>query len=181
MENSGTPALKTAIFGGGCFWCLEPVFRALDGVRDVQPGYCGGHVDHPTYEQVCRQNTGHVEVVQVTFDPDSVGYRTLLDVFFGTHDPTTLDRQGNDAGPQYASVVFYEDEAQRLEAETVRAEAQTAFDDPIVTRIETAGPFWPAEAVHAEYYRRNPEQGYCQFVIAPKLAKFRQRYAHLLR
>ncbi len=181
MENQEHTAIETTIFGGGCFWCLEPVFRALDGVQDVRPGYCGGHVDHPTYEQVCRQDTGHVEVVRVTFDPARVGYRTLLEVFFGTHDPTTLDRQGNDAGPQYASVVFYQSEAQRVLAETVRAEAQAAFDDPIVTRIEAAGPFWPAEAVHAEYYRRNPEQGYCQFVIAPKLAKFRQRYAHLLR
>jgi peptide-methionine (S)-S-oxide reductase len=147
----------------------------------VEPGYCGGHVDHPTYEQVCRQDTGHVEVVRVTFDPARVGYRTLLEVFFGTHDPTTPDRQGNDAGPQYASVVFYQSEAQRTQAEAVRAEAQAVFDDPIVTRVEAAGPFWPAEAVHAEYYRRNPEQGYCRFVIAPKLAKFRQRYAHLLR
>jgi peptide-methionine (S)-S-oxide reductase len=181
MENSGNAAFETAIFGGGCFWCLEPVFRALDGVLDVQPGYCGGHVDHPTYEQVCRQDTGHVEVVRVAFDPERVGYRTLLEVFFGTHDPTTLDRQGNDAGPQYASVIFCQDEARRALAEAVRAEAQAAFDDPIVTRIEPAGPFWPAEELHREYYRRNPEQGYCRFVIAPKLAKFRQRYAHLLR
>ncbi|CDM25806.1 Peptide methionine sulfoxide reductase MsrA [Castellaniella defragrans 65Phen] len=181
MENPGNAAVDTAIFGGGCFWCLEPVFRALDGVLDVQPGYCGGHVDHPTYEQVCHQDTGHVEVVQVAFDPARVGYRTLLEVFFGTHDPTTPDRQGNDVGPQYASVVFYRDEAQRALAEAVRAEAQAAFDEPIVTRIEPAGPFWPAEELHREYYRRNPGQGYCRFVIAPKLAKFRQRYAHLLR
>lgn len=181
MENSGNAAFETAIFGGGCFWCLEPVFRALDGVLDVQPGYCGGHVDHPTYEQVCRQDTGHVEVVRVAFDPERVGYRTLLEVFFGTHDPTTLDRQGSDAGPQYASVIFCQDEARRALAEAVRAEAQAAFDDPIVTRIEPAGLFWPAEELHREYYRRNPEQGYCRFVIAPKLAKFRQRYAHLLR
>ncbi|MHA3903860.1 peptide-methionine (S)-S-oxide reductase MsrA [Castellaniella sp. WN] len=181
MENQGNAAFETAIFGGGCFWCLEPVFRALDGVLDVQPGYCGGRVDHPTYEQVCRQDTGHVEVVQVTFDPERIGYRVLLEVFFGTHDPTTLDRQGNDAGPQYASVIFYGDEARRALAEAVRAGIQAAFDDPIVTRIEPAGTFWPAEELHGEYYRRNPEQGYCRFVIAPKLAKFRQRYAHLLR
>jgi peptide-methionine (S)-S-oxide reductase len=181
MEHQENDSTGTAIFGGGCFWCLEPVFRALDGVLDVMPGYCGGHVDHPTYEQVCRQDTGHVEVVQVTFDPRRVGYRTLLEVFFGTHDPTTPDRQGNDTGPQYASVVFWRDETQRTLAEAVRAEAQAAFDDPIVTRIERAGPFWPAEELHREYYRRNPEQGYCRFVIAPKLAKFRQRYAHLMR
>lgn len=181
MDNQNHAGCETAIFGGGCFWCIEPVFRALDGVLDVQPGYCGGHVDHPTYEQVCRKDTGHVEVVQVSFDPSRVAYRTLLEVFFGTHDPTTLNRQGHDVGPQYASVVFYADEAQRTLAETVRTEAQAAFDAPIVTRIESAGPFWPAESVHQEYYRRNPEQGYCQVVIAPKLAKFRQRYAHLLR
>lgn len=181
METQGNAVFETAIFGGGCFWCLEPVFRTLDGVLDVRPGYCGGHVDHPTYEQVCRQDTGHVEVVQVTFDPERVGYDLLLNVFFGTHDPTTLDRQGNDAGPQYASVIFYGNEAQRALAEAARAEAQAVFDDPVVTRIEAAGIFWPAEELHREYYRRNPEQGYCQFVIAPKLAKFRQRYAHLLR
>ena len=181
MEQSAHTTPATAIFGGGCFWCIEPVFRALDGVLDVQPGYCGGHVDHPTYEQVCRKDTGHVEVIQITFDPQRVSYRTLLEVFFGTHDPTTPDRQGNDVGPQYASVVFFDTEDQRQLAETVRDEAQAAFDVPIVTRIEPAGPFWPAEPVHQEYYRRNPEQGYCQFVIAPKLAKFRQRYAHLLR
>ncbi|GAA0775876.1 peptide-methionine (S)-S-oxide reductase MsrA [Castellaniella ginsengisoli] len=181
MESRENPVFDTALFGGGCFWCLEPVFRALDGVLDVSPGYCGGHVDHPTYEQVCRKDTGHVEVVRITFDPARVGYRTLLEVFFGTHDPTTPERQGNDVGPQYASVIFTSNPAQTALARAVRAEAQAAFDDPIVTRIETAGVFWPAEAEHSEYYRRNPEQGYCQFVIAPKLAKFRQRYAHLLR
>ncbi|MFV0284695.1 MAG: peptide-methionine (S)-S-oxide reductase MsrA [Castellaniella sp.] len=181
MENLKNTVFQTAIFGGGCFWCLEPVFNALDGVLDVRPGYCGGHIDHPTYEQVCRQDTGHVETVQVAFDPEKVAYRTLLEVFFGTHDPTTPDRQGNDVGPQYASVIFCQDEAQRVLAETVCDEAQAAFDAPIVTRIEAAGAFWPAEAVHREYYRRNPGQGYCQFIIAPKLAKFRQRYAQLLR
>ncbi|WP_322997702.1 peptide-methionine (S)-S-oxide reductase MsrA [Castellaniella sp.] len=172
--------MEQAIVGGGCFWCLEPVFRALPGVHDVQPGYCGGHVDHPTYDQVCRQDTGHVEVVQVDFDPDRVSYRTLLEVFFGTHDPTTPDRQGHDVGPQYASVVFYRDDAQRDVAQAVRDDAQVHFDAPICTRIEAAGRFWPAEALHREYFQRHPEQGYCQFVIAPKMAKFRQRYAHLL-
>jgi len=172
--------MEQAIFGGGCFWCLEPVFRAMAGVRDVLPGYCGGHVDHPTYEQVCRQDTGHVEVVRVDFDPDRVAYRTLLEVFFGTHDPTTPDRQGHDVGPQYASVIFCQDDTQRRDAEAVRDQAQAYFDAPICTRIEAAGVFWPAESLHQEYYRRHPEQGYCQLVIAPKMAKFRQRYAHLL-
>jgi peptide-methionine (S)-S-oxide reductase len=172
--------MEHAILGGGCFWCLEPVFRALPGVLDVQPGYSGGHVEAPTYEQVCQQDTGHVEVVRVDFDPDRIAYRTLLDVFFGTHDPTTPDRQGHDVGPQYASVVFYRDESQRRDAEAARDEVQAHLDAPVCTRIEPAGPFWPAEAAHREYYRRHPEQGYCRAVIAPKMAKFRQRYARLL-
>lgn len=173
--------MDRAIFGGGCFWCMEPVFRALDGVQDVQPGYCGGHVDAPTYAQVCRQDTGHCEVVQVLYDPARVSYQTLVEVFFGTHDPTTPNRQGHDIGPQYASVIFHLNDAQRATALAVRDEAQAAFDAPICTRIQEAGTFWPAEADHQEYFRRNPEQGYCQLVIAPKMAKFRQRYAHLLR
>lgn len=173
--------METAIFGGGCFWCTEPVFQALDGVQEVLPGYCGGHVEAPTYEQVCRQDTGHVEVVQVRFDPTRVSYRTLLEVFFGTHDPTTPDRQGADVGPQYASVVFLTNERQRGEAMAVRDEVQQALGVPVCTRIEAAGPLWPAEDLHRNYYERNPHQGYCQVVIAPKLSKFRQRYAALLR
>ncbi|WP_323018407.1 peptide-methionine (S)-S-oxide reductase MsrA [Castellaniella sp.] len=172
--------MEQIIVGGGCFWCLEPVFRALPGVQDVQPGYCGGQLDHPTYEQVCRQDTGHVEVVRVDFDPARISCDTLLEVFFGTHDPTTPDRQGHDVGPQYASVIFYRDGAQRRTAESVRDDAQAHFDAPICTRIEAAGTFWPAESLHQEYFRQHPEQGYCQVVIAPKMAKFRQRYAHLL-
>ncbi len=181
MEKHSDGTLAAAIFGGGCFWCMEPVFQALDGVIEVQPGFCGGHVESPTYEQVCRQDTGHVEVVRVRFDPARVSYRTLLEVFFGTHDPTTLDRQGEDVGPQYASVVFFADEGQRDQARVVRDEVQTALGVPVQTRIEPAGPFWPAEDLHKDYYRRNPEQGYCRAVIAPKLAKFRQRYTALLR
>lgn len=172
--------MKYAILGGGCFWCLEPVFRSLSGVRDVQPGYCGGHVASPTYEQVCGQQTGHVEVVRLAFDPAQISYRTVLDVFFGTHDPTTLNRQGNDVGPQYASVIFYLDDHQHQIANDALAEAQTLFDTPICTRIQAAGTFWPAETVHRDYYRLNPDQGYCRVVISPKMAKFRQRYAHLL-
>lgn len=173
--------METAILGGGCFWCLEPVFQALEGVHEILPGYCGGHVDAPTYEQVCRQDTGHVEVIQIRFDPDVISYRTLLEVFFGTHDPTTVDRQGGDVGPQYASVVFYLDEGQRQQAQATKAEVQDALGVPVSTRIEAAGTFWPAEDLHRDYYQRNPHQGYCQVVIAPKLAKFRQRYASLLR
>ncbi|MFT0534304.1 peptide-methionine (S)-S-oxide reductase MsrA [Castellaniella hirudinis] len=173
--------MECAILGGGCFWCLEPVFRALAGVRDVQPGYCGGETPSPSYRQVCAGDTGHVEVVQVLFDPGQLSYRTLLDVFFGIHDPTTPDRQGNDVGPQYASVIFYQDSRQHQVAQDTLAQAQTYFDAPICTRIQAAGVFWPAEADHQDYYRRNPDQGYCRLVISPKMAKFRQRYARLLR
>jgi peptide-methionine (S)-S-oxide reductase len=169
-----------AIFGGGCFWCLDPVFQSLAGVASVQPGYCGGHVEHPTYEQVCRQDTGHVEVVCVEYDPDVIAYRTLLEVFFATHDPTSLDRQGADAGPQYASVVFYLNDEQAAQAREVMAEVQESLDKPVCTRIEPAGVFWPAEEVHHDYYQRNPDQGYCRVVISPKMAKFRQRFASLL-
>ena len=173
--------MDQAIFGGGCFWCMEPVFRALQGVEDVQPGYCGGHLASPTYEQVCRQDTGHVESVRVSFDPTQVSYQTLCQVFFGTHNPTTLNRQGNDVGPQYASVIFYLNEEQHQQADQARAEAQALLDEPICTRIEAAATFWPAETYHEQYYRNNPEQGYCQLVIAPKMRKFRQHYAKLLR
>lgn len=173
--------MEQAIFGGGCFWCMEPVFRELAGVTEVLPGYCGGHVEAPTYEQVCRQETGHVEVVRVTFDPALIDYRTLLEVFFGTHDPTTPDRQGNDVGPQYASVVFCVNEEQRTQALAVRRDVQAALDRPVCTRIEMAGAFWPAESYHHEYFRHNPEQGYCQYVIAPKMAKFRKHFSTLLR
>ncbi|MER1966957.1 peptide-methionine (S)-S-oxide reductase MsrA [Castellaniella sp. GW247-6E4] len=173
--------METAILGGGCFWCLEPVFQALEGVDEVQPGFCGGHIESPTYEQVCRQDTGHVEVIRVRFDPARISYRTLLEVFFGTHDPTTADRQGGDIGPQYASVVFFADEGQREQAQAIKDEMQAALGMRVCTRIEPAGPFWPAEDLHKDYYRRNPQQGYCQVVIAPKLAKFRRRYASLLR
>ncbi|MDN5843497.1 MAG: peptide-methionine (S)-S-oxide reductase MsrA [Alcaligenaceae bacterium] len=171
---------QQAIFGGGCFWCTEPVFRSMKGVFDVIPGYCGGHVEHPTYQQVCRQDTGHVETVRVEFDPDLVSYRTLLEVFFATHDPTTLDRQGADVGPQYASVVFCLDTQQEALAREVAAEVQDALGVPVQTRIESAGVFWPAEDLHREYYARNPDQGYCRVVILPKMAKFRERFAALL-
>lgn len=172
--------MDSAIFAGGCFWCMEPVFHALRGVAGVEPGYCGGHVDAPTYEQVCRHDTGHVESVRVTYDPAQVSYETLCEVFFGTHDPTTPDRQGNDVGPQYASVIFYQGDAQRRTAEAVLREAQAGFDAPICTRLESAPTFWPAETYHRQYYQQHPEQGYCQFVIAPKMAKFRKHYAQLL-
>lgn len=169
---------ETAVFGGGCFWCMEAVFKRLAGVSSVESGYMGGHVDHPTYKQVCGGDTGHVEVVRVTYDPDIVTYRDLLDVFFGTHDPTTLDRQGNDIGEQYRSVIFYNSDDQRRQAEQTIAEltAARAFGDPIVTTIETASTFWPAEDYHQDYFANNPNQPYCRFVIEPKVRKLFEHF-----
>lgn len=173
--------LDSATLGGGCFWCLEAVFEQLDGVREVVSGYAGGAVDNPTYEQVCSGETGHAEVVRITYDPTLVGYRDLLDVFFTIHDPTTLNRQGADIGSQYRSVIFYHDEAQRTTAEeTMRdLERKGLWDGPIVTEMKPAPTFYPAEAYHQGYYGRNANQPYCQVVIAPKLAKLRK--AHLER
>lgn len=172
-----------AIFGGGCFWCTEAVFLGLRGVQSVQSGYCGGHRDHPSYEEVCSGNTGHIEVVKIEFDPAVVSFETLLEVFFATHDPTTPGRQGNDVGPQYQSAVFYQDENQHLSAkrhiEQLNASGEHA--SPVCTQLLPAATFWPAEAYHDNYFARNPGQGYCAFVIAPKVAKFRQSFQSLLR
>lgn len=172
-----------ATLGGGCFWCLEAVYQQLEGVINVASGYAGGHVESPTYEQVCGKKTGHAEVVQLTYDPERVSYRDILEVFFSIHDPTTLDRQGNDVGPQYRSVIFYHDDAQRREAEAIIAElrAEHAFSDPIVTEVKPLDRFWPAERYHQNYFAQNPAQPYCAFVISPKVAKFRQKFAERLR
>jgi peptide-methionine (S)-S-oxide reductase len=174
---------ETATLGGGCFWCLEAVYREMDGVERVVSGYAGGHVDHPTYEQVCTGRTGHAEVVQVTFAPAKVGYRDLLEVFFTIHDPTTRNRQGADEGPQYRSAIFTEsDEQARTARETIAdLEAEAVFPDPIVTEVAPLERFYPAEAHHQEYYARNARQPYCQVVISPKLASFRQKHRHRLR
>lgn len=171
-----TPMLAT--LGGGCFWCLEAVFKECRGVLGVKSGYAGGHVPHPTYEQVCGKKTGHVEVVQVTFDPAQVSFRELLQVFFTIHDPTTMDRQGNDVGPQYRSAVFTHDAAQEADARAVMAEltAEGIFDAPIVTEIRPFTEFWPAEKEHDDYFARNPWNPYCSFVVAPKVAKFRKKF-----
>lgn len=168
--------LQQATFGGGCFWCTEAVFQELRGVKSVVSGYSGGHVENPTYEQVCGKHTGHAEVVQITYDPAQTGYAELLEVFFKTHDPTTLNRQGNDVGPQYRSVIYYHDDDQRRIAEEVKRDldASGAFDTPIVTAIEPLRNFYAAEDYHQNYYNRNPAQGYCAFVIAPKVEKFRK-------
>jgi peptide-methionine (S)-S-oxide reductase len=170
--------LEVATLGGGCFWCLEAVYDQLKGVTDVVSGYAGGHVNAPTYEQVCRGNTGHAEVVQVTFDPSVVTFRQILEVFFTIHDPTTLNRQGADVGPQYRSAIFYHSPEQKTTAEQVMAEltAKKLWDRKIVTEVTPFEEFFPAEAYHQEYFARNPNQGYCQFVIAPKVAKFRKEY-----
>lgn len=171
----------TATFGGGCFWCLEAIFSDLQGVLKVIPGYSGGHVPNPTYQQVCNTDTGHAEVVQIEYDNEQISYEELLEIFFSTHDPTTLNRQGADEGTQYRSVVFYHDQGQREMAEAVRERMATLWDDPIVTEITSLGEFSPAEQYHRNYFRLNPHQGYCQLVIAPKVAKFRARFADKLR
>lgn len=171
---------ETAILGGGCFWCTEGVFKALRGVQSVVPGYCGGHIEHPTYEQVCGKQTGHIEVVKVEFDPSVISYRDLLEVFFLTHDPTTPDRQGADQGPQYASAIFCQDEEQRRQAFELIEEIKPQFDTPIVTHVLDSSRFWEAEDYHHDYFALHPEQAYCQMVIAPKLKKFYQRFQDLL-
>ena len=174
---------QSAIFGGGCFWCIEAVFQRLTGVLHVESGYMGGSVDRPTYKQVCEGDTGHVEVVRVTFDSARIEFRDLLDVFFAVHDPTQLNRQGNDAGEQYRSVIFYLDEEQRKIAEETIAEltAEKAFPEPIVTAVEPASTFYAAEDYHQNYYNENSRQPYCMFVISPKIAKLEKKFAERLK
>ncbi len=174
---------EVATLAGGCFWCLEAVFDELEGVQDVVSGYAGGSVPHPTYKQVCNGDTGHAEVVQVTFDPAVLSYRDLLKVFFAIHDPTTLNRQGGDVGTQYRSAIFTHSDEQEKVADEVIAElnAEKLWDDPIVTEVVPAESFYPAEDYHQEYFRRNPNQGYCRMVIAPKVAKFRKEYLARLK
>ena len=178
-----TRTTELATLGGGCFWCIEPAFRALRGVTGVVSGYAGGHVPNPTYEQVCGKRTGHAEVVQIEYDPAVFGYRDLLEIFFTLHDPTTKDRQGNDVGPQYRSIMLTHSPEQRAEAERVIAELTAAgvYDRPIVTELQPLDAFYPAEAHHQRYYERHPRQGYCQVVIAPKLSTFRARHAARLQ
>jgi len=174
---------QTAIFGGGCFWCIEAVFNRLRGVKQAVSGYMGGHVEKPTYRQVCNGDTGHVEVVRVTFDPSEISFRDLLEVFFSMHDPTTLNRQGNDVGDQYRSVIFYTSDEQEREAEeTIAALTEAkAFPEPIVTALEPATTFFEAEGYHQEYFDNNRSQPYCQFVIAPKLKKFEKQFGEKMR
>src|SRR5574339_812930 len=175
--------LQTATLAGGCFWCLEAVYDEIKGVQGVESGYAGGHVVNPSYRAVCNGDTGHAEVVQVHFDPNVVSYRDLLNVFFAIHDPTTLNRQGADVGTQYRSAIFYHDDAQKQDAEAMIREltTQQIWEQPIVTEVAPLTRFYPAEDYHREYYDRNPEQGYCQVVISPKVAKLRQKFAAKLK
>lgn len=185
MTNAGTtpPDLRTTTLGGGCFWCLDAVYRSVEGVHEVVSGYAGGHVPNPTYQQVCGAGTGHAEVVRVAYDPEVVSFRDLLSVFFSIHDPTTKDRQGADVGPQYRSIVLAEDEEQERVAREVidELEAEDVFDAPIVTEVERLETFWPGEPYHQNFFVNNPGQGYCNVVIAPKVAKFRAQHAELLK
>lgn len=174
---------ETATLGGGCFWCLEAVYQQLKGVHAVRSGYAGGHVDNPTYRQVCNGDTGHAEVVQVEYDPAVIGFGDLLRIFFTIHDPTTKDRQGADVGPQYRSIILSGNEAQAQTARDIIRELDAAglWPDPIVTEVRPLERFWPAEDYHDDYYRRNGNQPYCQVVIAPKVAKFRKQFVDRLR
>ncbi|HOX26933.1 MAG TPA: peptide-methionine (S)-S-oxide reductase MsrA [Candidatus Krumholzibacteria bacterium] len=183
MASDETTSRSVATLGGGCFWCLEAVFEEVAGVLDVVSGYAGGHVENPDYHAVCGGATGHAEVVQVAYDPARISYEEILLIYFGVHDPTTRDRQGADVGPQYRSVILWRDPAEKAAAERLIAdlERDRIFDGPIVTEVVPLGDFWPAEKYHQDYYRNNPDQGYCQVVIAPKLAKFRQEFKDRLR
>jgi peptide-methionine (S)-S-oxide reductase len=180
MTTHHTPAGKeVATLGGGCFWCLEAVFDGLQGVESVESGYTGGKAANPTYDEVCSGNTGHAEVVRVTFDPQAVSFREILEVFFAIHDPTTLNRQGNDAGTQYRSAIFCHSPAQQAAAEQLMKEltAQKVYADGIVTELAQVQTFYVAEDHHQEYFANNSRQPYCQFVVAPKVAKFRKQFA----
>lgn len=174
---------EVATLAGGCFWCLEAVFDQLEGVEDVVSGYAGGHVPNPTYKHVCTGETGHAEVIQITFDPQVVSYRDLLKVFFAIHDPTTLNRQGGDVGTQYRSAILYHTPRQKAEAEAViaRLDAAKLWSGAIVTEVAPASVFYRAEAYHQEYFERNSRQPYCQFVVAPKVRKFRRLFLEKLK
>ena len=180
MDNKN---LEHAIFGGGCFWCTEAVFQSLRGVESVLPGYAGGEMENPSYEEVGSGRTDHAEVIKIEFDPKQISFRNLLEVFFATHDPTTPNKQGADIGRQYRSVIFYATESQRGQAEKFIDEMKTAgtFDAPIVTQIKSFKKFFEAEDYHRNYYLNNPDKPYCQFVINPKLAKLREKFAKFLK
>jgi peptide-methionine (S)-S-oxide reductase len=175
--------LETATLGAGCFWCVEAVFDDLEGVVDVVSGYTGGHTENPTYKEVCSETTGHAEVAQIRFDPSVLTYADLLRVFFAVHDPTTLNRQGNDIGTSYRSAIFYHSDEQKRIAHDIIDEVtnEGIYDNPIVTEVTALDKFWPAEDYHQEYFANNPGQPYCIGVVAPKVAKFRQKFASRLK
>ena len=182
-RDEGEQAMATTTFGGGCFWCTEAVFEQMRGVQDVVSGYAGGQTKNPTYEDICSGRTGHAEVVQVTYDPEVTSFAELLEVFFRTHDPTTLNRQGNDTGTQYRSVIYYHDDQQKREAEQIKSElnASGAFSAPLVTEVSPLPKFYLAEDYHQDYYEKNPSESYCAFVVAPKVEKFRKVFRDKLK
>ena len=175
--------METATLGAGCFWCVEAVFDDLKGVESVESGYSGGHTENPTYREVCSETTGHAEVVNVNFNPEEIAYKDVLRVFFAVHDPTTLNRQGNDVGSSYRSAIFYHSDEQRQAAEEIIKEvtAEEVYDNPIVTEVAPFNKFYIAEDYHQEYFASNPTQPYCAAVVAPKVAKFRQKFVNRLK
>lgn len=175
--------MQVATLGGGCFWCIEAIYSDLQGVSSAISGYAGGHTKNPTYEQVCGHGTGHAEVVQVTFDPNVITYQDILDIFFAIHDPTTLNRQGNDVGDSYRSIILYHnDEQKQIAEQTIKALTEAkSFHDPIVTQVVPLTAFYSAEGYHQEYFKNNPNQPYCRFVVAPKVTKFRKAHGELLK
>jgi peptide-methionine (S)-S-oxide reductase len=181
-QKEGTADFETATFGAGCFWCVEAVFSRVKGVSEVKSGYSGGNVKNPTYKEVCSGNTGHAEVCQLSYDPGKIGYLELLEIFWKTHDPTTLNRQGNDIGTQYRSVIFYHNDNQRKKAEEMksRLNKEGIWPNPIVTEIRAFEVFYPAEDYHDDYYENNPSQPYCSFVITPKIEKFEKTFKDYL-
>ncbi|MGM0365207.1 MAG: peptide-methionine (S)-S-oxide reductase MsrA [Actinomycetota bacterium] len=182
-SNEDNNGYESAVIGGGCFWCLEAIFEQLKGVKEVVSGYAGGSVENPTYSQVCSGNTGHAEVIRVTYDPKIIGYRKLLEVFFYIHDPTTLNRQGNDVGEQYRSIILFNGLQQEEIAKELisKLEEQNVYEDKIVTELKPLETFYMAEDYHQDYYEKNPSQGYCQVVISPKLGKFQEKFSELLK
>ena len=177
MDNN----IQIATFGGGCFWCIDAAFRRVKGVLNVSSGYAGGEIENPSYQQICTGLTGHAEVVQLDFDSSIVSYNTLLEMFFTLHDATQLNRQGNDVGTQYRSVIYYHDEKQKAESQAMIDALQKQIREPIVTELSPLTNFYPAEQYHQDYYNENPNQGYCSILIAPKLAKFELYYADKLK
>lgn len=182
-DAAPSPRTEAITLAGGCFWCLEAVFDRVDGVLDVESGYSNGQVVRPSYEQVCTGRTGHAEVVRVVFDPQRIPLRELLEIFFVIHDPTTYHRQGNDVGPQYRSGIYFHDDGQQVVIREVLADiaASGVYDAPLVTEVLPVDNYWPAEAYHQDYFLNHPDQGYCAFVVAPKVEKFRKTFAHRVR